>query len=340
MEQTVKVAVYGVTGYTGLELLRALLLHPVFEVTALVSSSHAGKTLKEVFPFFGPTYLADFPLTEEPREEFELAFLCLPHEVSLELVPKLLEEGKRVVDLSAAYRLKDASLYPEYYGFTHPYPELLSQAVYGLPELYREQIKDARLVANPGCYPTAALLALAPLAKEGLLNEPPAVVGLSGVSGAGRKPRQEYHFPEMAQDFFPYAVEKHRHVPEMEQVLSELSGGALNLRFTPTVLPSSRGMVCIAHARIPKVELRELYEAFYDGEPFVSVVNEPPHAKWAAGTNHCFIYPHYDGRSSTAVVISAIDNLGKGASLQALQNANVMFNLDEDEGLYQTPCVP
>jgi N-acetyl-gamma-glutamyl-phosphate reductase len=199
-QEIIKVAIYGATGYTGAELLRLLQNHPKVKVSALISQSRAGKRLRDVFPFFYGE-LGNLTLTEEPKEDYEVAFLCLPHEGSLELVPRLLEEGKKVIDLSGAYRLKDPSLYPYYYSFEHKYPELLERAVYGLPEIYREKIKATSLVANPGCYPTSVLLAIYPLLKEAIKIEKIVIfTSLSGVSGAGRKPAQHFHFPEMFGD--------------------------------------------------------------------------------------------------------------------------------------------
>jgi len=340
MEQTLRVSVFGVTGYTGAELLRSLATHPYVEVVNLVSSSSAGKRLGEVFPFLSSTYLSEFPLLSEPQEDYELAFLCLPHEASHELVPKLLSEGKKVIDLSGAYRIRDKRAYEEFYGFVHSYPELLQRAVYGLAEVFREDLKGASLVANPGCYPTATLLGLYPFLKEGIDFSEVVVHALSGVSGAGRKTRQHFHFPEMSENFFVYSPLKHRHVPEMEGIVKRLSDRDIKVRFTPTVVPASRGMISTLYVKTEERNLRELFEETYREEIFVKLVNEPPHTRWVIGTNYCLLYPFYDERTKTAVVISAIDNLGKGASLQAVQNMNIMYGFEEDSGLLQTPLFP
>jgi len=338
-QEIIKVAIYGATGYTGVELLRLLQNHPKVKVTALISQSYAGKRLSEVFPFFYGE-LGNLTLTEEPKEDYEVAFLCLPHEGSLELVPRLLEEGKRVIDLSGAYRLKDPSLYPYYYSFEHKYSELLERAVYGLPEIYRERIKGANLIANPGCYPTSVLLAVYPLLKEGIKIEKIVITSLSGVSGAGRKPVQHFHFPEMFGDFFAYSLEKHRHVPEMEGVIKDLYGMDVPLRFSPIVVPASRGMLSSVSVFCEKIEPRELYLETYREEPFVKVASEPPHTKWVVGTNLCFVYPLWDHRVDCLQVVSVIDNLGKGASSQAIQNFNLMLGFEETMGLNLSPNFP
>jgi N-acetyl-gamma-glutamyl-phosphate reductase len=338
-QEIIKVAIYGATGYTGAELLRLLQNHPKVKVSTLISQSHAGKRLREVFPFFYGE-LGNLTLTEEPKEDYEVAFLCLPHEGSLELVPRLLEEGKKVIDLSGAYRLKDSSLYPYYYSFEHKYPELLERAVYGLPEIYRERIKATSLIANPGCYPTSVLLAIYPLLKEGIKIEKMVITSLSGVSGAGRKPTQHFHFPEMFGDFFAYSLEKHRHVPEMEEVIKDLCGMNVLVRFSPVVVPTSRGMLSSISVFCESVVPRELYVETYKEEPFVKVTSEPPHTRWVVGTNLCFVYPMWEHRVGCLQVVSVIDNLGKGASSQAIQNFNLMMGFEEMMGLDLSPNFP
>ncbi len=339
MEQEIKVAIYGATGYTGVELLNILLKHPRVKIVGLTSQSYAGKRLKEVFPFLeGP--VDNLKITSDAEEEYDLAFLCLPHEESLELVPKLLNQGKKVIDLSGAYRLKNPQIYPEYYGFQHKYPEILERAVYGLPEIYRERIRNAQLVANPGCYPTSVLLALYPLIIERVKIEKVVITSLSGVSGAGRKPVQHFHFPEMYGDFFAYSLDKHRHVPEMESVIKEVGEVDIFLRFSPVVVPTSRGMLSSLSIFCNELEAKKLYTETYKDEKFVRVVSEPPHVKHALGTNLCLLYPFWDERVKCLQVISVIDNLGKGASSQAVQNFNIMFGFEEDLALNTTPSFP
>ncbi|MCS7307111.1 MAG: N-acetyl-gamma-glutamyl-phosphate reductase [Aquificaceae bacterium] len=340
MEQEIKVCIYGATGYTGAELIRLISQHPHIKLTSITSQSYKEKRLSEVFSHFKATKYGELYLTQEPEEDFDLAFLCLPHEGSLELVPKLLEKGKKVIDLSGAYRIRDANMYPEYYQFEHTYTNILQKAVYGLPEVFREDVKRAKLVANPGCYPTATLLALYPLLKIGTQLEWLVVDALSGISGAGRKTTQKFHYPEMESDAFAYSVNKHRHTPEIEDVIKRISGKSLSLRFTPQVIPMSRGMMVKVYAKCEQDQYTELYRETYKEEPFVSILEEPPHIKHVRGTNHCLIYCYYDTRVGMLQVISVIDNLGKGASSQALQNFNLMMGLDETLGLKHTALYP
>ena len=340
MEQALRVCVYGATGYTGIELLRYLSQHPYIRVVSLVSRTYAGKYLSDVLPHFSNSYLSKVPLAEEPQEDFDLAFLCLPHETSLNLVPKLIKKGKRVIDLSGAYRISKKELYPEFYGFEHVHEDTLRLAVYGLPEVFRSSIKNATLVANPGCYPTATLLGLYPFIKEGIKFERVIVDAISGVSGAGRKTVQHFHYPEMEQNVMAYSVDKHRHVPEMEDVIARLSGRTVKIRFTPKVVPASRGMLCSIYLQTSEKNLRELFEETYRGERFVKILQEPPATKYVIGTNLCFIYPYYDERNELAIVISVIDNLGKGASSQAIQNMNIMLGIDEAMGISSPALFP
>lgn len=340
MEQEIKVCVYGATGYTGAELLRLLLGHPHVKISSLTSQSYWGKKLSEVFPYFEASPIGHIHLLQEPEEDFDVAFLCLPHETSLELVPQLLKKGKKVIDLSGAYRIKDLASYPEYYGFEHRYPEVLHRAVYGLPEAFREDIKRAELVANPGCYPTATLLALYPLLKEKIDLEWVIVDALSGVSGAGRKTTQRFHYPEMEGNAFAYSVEKHRHTPEMEDVIKRIYGREVKVRFTPQVVPLIRGIMAKVYVKSEKMNYAELYKEAYKEEPFIVLANEPPQVKHVLGTNLCFIYHHYDEKNSILEVISLIDNLGKGASSQALQNFNLLMGMEETCGLKPMPLYP
>ncbi|MCS7170887.1 MAG: N-acetyl-gamma-glutamyl-phosphate reductase [Aquificaceae bacterium] len=340
MEQKIRVCIYGATGYTGAELLRLLQNHPFVKVVALTSQSYAGKKLSEVFPFLEATDFGRLVLLEDPEEDYDVAFLCLPHEISLNLVPKLLKSGKRVIDLSGAYRISTPSKYQEYYGFEHTNAELLKSAVYGLPEVFRKSVGMADLVANPGCYPTATLLALYPILKQSIPLEWVVVDAISGISGAGRKTVQKFHYPEMEGDSFAYAVEKHRHSPEIEDVIKRISGNEIKIRFTPQVVPMARGMMAKVYTRCEKRSYFELYREIYKEEPFVLICKEPPHVKHVRGTNYCLIYCYYDEKSSILEVISVIDNLGKGASSQALQNFNLMMGLEETLGLKQIAFYP
>ncbi len=340
MEQALRVCVFGATGYTGIELLRILATHPRVKITSATSRSHAGRDVGDVIPTLRGTRINCLTLTEEPEKDFELAFLCLPHEGAMDIVPKLLKEGKKVIDLSGAYRLSDPDLYPSYYGFRHTHPELLKDRAYGLPEVFRERIRGSSLIANPGCYPTASILALYPLLKEKTEIEEVIIHALSGVSGAGRKTKQHFHFPEMEDNFFAYGVERHRHTPEMEEVISHVLGREVPVRFTPVVVPASRGMLSTVYVKTKERDILDLYNEVYAGEPFVIMTNEPPMPKWVIGTNFCYLYAHYDAKTSTAVIISVIDNLGKGASHQAVQNMNILAGFEETEGLMNWATFP
>ncbi|WP_448587391.1 N-acetyl-gamma-glutamyl-phosphate reductase [Thermocrinis sp.] len=339
MEQEVKVAIYGATGYTGVELLNILSKHPRVKIVSLTSQSYAGRRLREVFPFFEGS-LGDRFLEEEPSEDYHLAFLCLPHETSLELVPRLLEYGKRVIDLSGAYRINNKAVYPEYYGFEHSYPHLLERAVYGLPEVFREKIKEAQLVANPGCYPTSIILAVYPLLKAGVKVDKIVATSLSGVSGAGRKTALHFHFPEMFGDLFAYSLDRHRHVPEIESIIREVGGMEVSLRFSPVVVPISKGMLSSLSVFCERFDVLEAYLETYREEPFVRVVSEPPHVKHVLNTNLCLLYPFWDDKVGCLQVVSVIDNLGKGASSQAVQNFNLMMGFEEEMGLSKVPNFP
>ncbi|WP_029522714.1 N-acetyl-gamma-glutamyl-phosphate reductase [Persephonella sp. KM09-Lau-8] len=329
-----KIAIVGASGYTGIELLRVLQLYPDIEINQIVSRQFTGKKLQEVFPNFSSSKLKDLIFSEETDiEASDFYFLCLPHEPSVELVKKLLEKNKKVIDLSAAYRIKNPAAYPEYYGFEHKYPDILLKAAYGLPEIYREQIREADIVANPGCYPTATLLALYPAVKEKVITENNVVVNaLSGISGAGRSLKQQFHYPEAFGNAYAYSPIKHRHIPEMEDILKNVYGESITVRFTPHILPVSRGMIStvIYKTNLSKQQLIELYRLEYRYEPFIRFCDTPPQIKNVVGSNYCDIYVDKDERTGQAVVITAIDNLGKGASTQAVQNFNLMTDRDEE----------
>lgn len=332
----ISVAVAGASGYTGAELLRVLSIYEEVEVNQITSRQFAGKTLKEVFPVFTRTKYQNLMFTQDLELSSDYYFLALPHDASLETAKFLVDNGKKVIDLSGAYRIHDTAKYPEFYGFEHSYPDLLERAVYGLPEIFREEIKSARLVANPGCYPTSVLLAVYPAVKENILSDSTIIVNsLSGISGAGRAPKQHFHYPESYSDSYPYSVTKHRHTPEMEDIIRRLSGKQTNIRFTPHILPVSRGMLSTVVFRTDadKDSLRELYYQTYRDEPFIRLLDTPPHIKNVVGSNYCDIYVDKDEKTGLAVVCSGIDNLGKGASTQALQNFNLMAGIEESRYL-------
>ncbi|ACO04405.1 MAG TPA: N-acetyl-gamma-glutamyl-phosphate reductase [Persephonella sp.] len=330
-----KIAIAGASGYTGIELLRILSSYEDIEINQISSRRYSGKRLKDVFPFFSGRF-SDLVFQEDiDIQSSDFFFLCLPHEPSVELVKRVYESGKKVVDLSAAYRIKDTKAYTEFYGFEHKYPELLFKAVYGLPELFRDDIKNASVVANPGCYPTASILGLYPAVKEGVIKGEIVINALSGISGAGREPKQQFHYPEAFGDSYPYKPLMHRHIPEMENVLKNVSGSDIKVRFTPHIIPVSRGMIATITFRtdLSKDQIVELYRLEYRYEPFIRFLTEPPHTKYVSGSNFCDIFVDKDERTGLAVVITAIDNLGKGASSQAIQNFNIMTGREETYNL-------
>ncbi|NPA54359.1 MAG: N-acetyl-gamma-glutamyl-phosphate reductase [Aquificae bacterium] len=331
-----KIAIAGASGYTGIELLRILQTYKDIEINQITSRQYSGKSLKEVFPFFN-SYVKNLFFQEElSLDDSDFFFLCLPHEPSVELVKKILDKEKKVIDLSAAYRIKNPSVYPKYYNFEHKYPEILLEAAYGLPEIFREKIEKASVVANPGCYPTATLLGLYPLAKENLIEDNTVIVNaLSGISGAGRSLKEQFHYPEAFGNAYAYNPIKHRHIPEMEDVLKHVSGKDINVRFTPHILPVSRGMISTITVKtnLSKKQLEELYHLEYRYEPFIRLVKQPPKIKHVIGSNFCDIYVDKDEKTGLAIIISAIDNLGKGASSQAVQNFNILTGREETYNL-------
>jgi N-acetyl-gamma-glutamyl-phosphate reductase len=336
------IAVAGSSGYAGGELLRILLAHPEARVTAVTSEKSAGKPVSDIFPHLtGLTRLVCEPLDPDAvAEKADLVFLALPHVTSLETAYRFHKLGKKVIDLSADYRLADENLYERWYEHRHNHPELLKQAVYGLPELHREKIRTASLIANPGCYPTGALLGLAPLVKRGLVDLKTIIVdSTSGVSGAGRTPAPAYHFPEVNEGFTAYKVGAHRHTPEMEQELSALAGAAVTITFTPHLAPMNRGILSTVYASLNAeadgARLHSLYSEFYREEPFVRVLAEGrfPNVHYVRGANFCDIGVAVDVRTGRAVVVTAIDNLVKGAAGQAVQNMNLAMGFEETAGL-------
>ncbi len=344
----VRIGIIGATGYTGLELLRVLLLHPEAKVTVATSRQFSGKRLGELFPFFSE--ITDLILEafdpESSSEKADLFFTALPHQVSMEMVLNLLEKGKKVIDLSADFRLKDASVYEKWYG-PHKATAYLKEAVYGLPELYAEEIRKARLVANPGCYPTTVILALAPFLKAGVVNLDTIIVDAkSGVSGAGRGVKLTTHFCEVNEDMKAYKVGEHRHTPEIEQELSKLAGREIKISFVPHLIPISRGMFTTVYAQLKKdlstEDAYKLAKDFYTKKIFVKVLPPPqvPQTIYVRGTNECHLGVKVDERTGRLIVMAAIDNLAKGASTQAVQNMNLMLGLSEETGLKNLPLFP
>jgi len=334
----VRVAIIGASGYTGAESIEIILRHSRAEVTYLTALPQECGAAAEVFPQFrGRLDMEIEPLDfQKLAESSDVALCCLPHKVSMGFVPKLLDAGVKVIDFSADYRIKDAAVYERFYQVKHTDAVNLERAVYGLPELFREQIKGCELIANPGCFPTAASLALAPVLKEGLVKTDSIIVNsVTGASGAGRNPSAKFHFPNMNENLFAYGIGSHRHMPEMEQVAGKIAGGEVKILFQPHVGPFDRGILstvyCEPKADAGSEELFQLYEDYYSSEPFVQICESSPALKDVAGTNHCHISPaRVKGR---IVIFSAIDNLVKGASGQAIQNMNIMFGFEEGLGL-------
>ena len=337
---TVSTAVVGASGYSGLELTRLLARHPRVELASLFSDRWAGEAAGVRLPLPGAAASLRYrALAEAPGLEAELAFLATPAEVSLDLAPRLHARGVRVVDLSGAFRLADPAAYPLWYGFEHTAPALLGEARYGLPELSRDGLARAMLLSNPGCYATATALALAPLVKSGLVSpDGIAVAAMSGVSGAGRKASEDYSFCEVDEDLRAYRLGRHQHVPEIEQAVVRYAGAGGPISFTPHLVPLRRGILATCALRLERGatarDLAAAYEKAYAGEPFVRVL--PPErvaVKDVARTNRCHLGAMVDARAGTAVAISAIDNLVKGAAGQAVQVMNAASSWDETTGL-------
>jgi N-acetyl-gamma-glutamyl-phosphate reductase len=337
-----KIAIIGASGYTGEELVKLLLRHPAVELAVVTSRQHAGKPLAGQIPaLLGITELlfspADMDLVLKAKPV--AAFLALPHGVSAEYAPHLLQSGVKVIDLSADFRLRSPETYEEFYGSKHPLPELLKEAVYGLPELHRERIKKARLIASPGCYPTSILLGAMPAIKNGLVKAKGIVAdSLSGVSGAGRKTEVDFLFVECANSAKAYSVPKHRHLSEIEQELGAMAGGNVAISFTPHLIPISRGILTTLYfdlaKKVSQSEAQSVYEKAYSAEPFVRVLgNSLPEIKNVVGTNFCDIAVRIDPRTDKLVVLSAEDNLLKGAGGQAVQSLNLILGLPETTGL-------
>ncbi|MGD9703474.1 MAG: N-acetyl-gamma-glutamyl-phosphate reductase [Acidimicrobiia bacterium] len=337
----VKVGIIGASGYTGAELLRLGAQHPDFEIVYATGDTQAGTLASTLYPSLSASYpnLVFQEFDPARAEGLDLVFLGLPHEASLEMVAALRGKVGCIVDLSAAFRLKDASLYPRWYGFEHQQPELLAEAVYGLPELYREELKGATLIATPGCYVTAASLALAPLVRHEFIQTSGVIVdAASGVSGAGRSLKHAGMFCTVDEDFTAYGLLDHRHTPEIEQVT-----GAQVL-FTPHLAPMSRGILATCYARptghVTTESLLAALGRFYDGEPFVVVRPAPPSTKATLGSNAVHLTARYDERTGYVMVLCAIDNIAKGASGGAVQAANVALGLPETAGLSAVGMFP
>ncbi|MDP9482583.1 MAG: N-acetyl-gamma-glutamyl-phosphate reductase [Chloroflexota bacterium] len=350
----IRVAVVGATGYVGAELIRLLDRHPGVSIVGLVGRGRDDEPIGEIHPHLATTpHLVDADLPTA-----DAVFLALPHGTAADLVPGIVDGGATAIDLGPDFRLRDPADYPRWYGFAHPHPELLDLAVYGLPELHRDELRglrgaQIRIVGAPGCYPTATLLALAPLARAGLIADL-VVDAKSGVSGAGREPKAELHFGEVNESIRAYGLDGHRHVAEIEQELGSAAAaaglppganpGAIAVDFVPHLVPMNRGILSTCHVRptrrVEASELEALYEDAYADEPFVDVVTGSPATRHVHGSNFARVHARFDERTGRILAIGVIDNLVKGAAGQAIQAFNVVHGLPETLGLEQHPLAP
>jgi N-acetyl-gamma-glutamyl-phosphate reductase len=343
-----KVAIVGASGYTGLELMRLALQHPHVELIAVSSEKLAGKEVGGVFPFLKDKIYLKFQSVSEHKnlDEADFIFVALPHGEAMGVVPELIKQGKKVIDLSADFRLQDPAVYEKWYK-KHTAPELINDAVYGLPELYREKIKSAQLIANPGCYPTSVLLSLAPVVKNKIIDLKTIIVDAkSGVSGAGRAAVLSSLYTEVNEGVKAYKVAKHQHTPEMEQELGVIAQSKVTISFVPHLIPMNRGILSTSYAAlsedISEKEIFDLYKDFYQKELFVRLcpLSTFPSTLQVKGSNYCDIGISIDSRTSRIIIVSAIDNLLKGGSGQAMQNLNIMAGMNEDLGIAHPPLFP
>lgn len=338
----IKAAIIG-DGYTAADLLRLLAGREEVQVEIICSTENIGRKINQVYPHLTGFY--DVTLTtadlQEIKASCQVAFLALPHGLSVPMVQELVAGGVRCIDLGADFRLKDVAVYEKYYEKVHGAPHLLAEAAYGLPELYREEIRHTSIVANPGCYPTSSILPLAPLLRSGVLDSQGIIIdSKSGVTGAGRTPQPSSHFCEVNEGIKAYGVGVHRHTPEIAQELSLAAGTEVEVVFTPHLVPMNRGILSTIYARLRRgakpSDVRRVLEEFYGSEPFVRILPEGvfPHTKWVYGTNFLDIGVHVNESSGQVILVSALDNLTKGASGQAIQNLNIMFGWPETRGLF------
>jgi len=342
----IKIGIVGGTGYTGVELLRLLATHPQAEVIQITSRAEAGRPVSDLYGNLRGHF--DLAFSEPDPVQLaacDLVFFATPNGTAMKTVPALLAAGTRVIDLAADFRLQDPAVWEQWYGMPHSCTDVLAEAVYGLPELNREQIRQARIVANPGCYPTASALGFIPLLEQGLVDTGSLVADCkSGVSGAGRGANAAMLMGEVGESFKAYGVAGHRHLPEIRQTLSRVSGRQVGLTFVPHLVPMIRGIHATLYARLAKEagDLQALFEQRYADEPFVDVLppGSHPETRSVRGVNHCRISVHRPQSGDTLVVLSVIDNLTKGAAGQAVQNMNLMFGLNESAGLEQVALLP
>ncbi|MBU3928448.1 MAG: N-acetyl-gamma-glutamyl-phosphate reductase [Bacteroidetes bacterium] len=341
-----KIGIIGATGYTGSELVRILTNHPEVEISLITSESRAGELFSDVHPFLQG--IADQMLVSVDRiDEFELdlVFLALPHGISMDFVKRFKDKNFKMIDLSGDFRLSSPEVYEAWYQISHLYPEGIKQAVFGSPELFYNDIKKARLIANPGCFPTSAILGLAPLLSAKLIETERIIVdSKTGVTGAGIKAKTVNMYSNVNDNFKAYGLKNHRHTIEIQGISDRIAGQNTLIQFTPHLLPVDRGIFTTIYARptgeTDEISLRKEYGKFYAHAPFVRLRKQAPAIKDVRGTNYCDLFVTYDGRTNMVIVISVIDNLIKGAAGQAVQNMNIMFGLDETSGLNLIPLNP
>lgn len=341
----IKVGIVGGTGYTGVELLRLLAVHPQVELSVITSRGEAGEPVADMFPSLR-SYV-DLAFTDPAHADLgacDIVFFATPNGIAMQQARVLLEKGVRVVDLAADFRIRDVAVWEKWYGMTHACPDLLPKAVYGLPEMNREKIRNAQLVANPGCYPTAVQLGFMPLLEGGIVDETHLIADAkSGVSGAGRKAEVHTLLAEAGDNFKAYGVPGHRHLPEISQGLADMAKKNVGLTFVPHLTPLIRGIHATLYARLTKQsDLQSLFEERYQGERFVDVLpnGSHPETRSVRGSNQCRISVHQPQNGDTVVILSVIDNLVKGAAGQAVQNMNIMFDFPENTGLEIVPLLP
>ena len=342
-----KVGIINVTGYAGAEVARILSRHEEVEITCVTGRSGAGKNLGDIFPHLSNL---DMEISPDLDKSVDFVFSALPHAASAEALKEAVSSGIKGVDISADFRIRDLNTYSEWYDVEHPCPELMESSGYGLPELHRSEIKDCQIAANPGCYPTASILGLAPALEAGIIEPEVIVDAKSGVSGAGRSLSLKIHYSEVNENISAYGLDGHRHMPEISQELDLLSAQHVNLTFLPHLIPMTRGILASCYAPLKdnyiantsdlKSAVKALYKDFYKDEKFTHVVDTPPMTKHTLGSNDCIIYPTVDIRAGRLMVVSCIDNLVKGAAGQAIQNMNIMCGMPEDSGLNQLAIYP
>lgn len=340
------VAIVGATGYTGSESVRILLNHPEVNIAAITSESRKGEKFSDVHPqfkdIFEPTLVS---INDIEKFDLDLVFLALPHGVSMDFVKEHHDKPFKIVDLSGDFRLSAKDVYESWYKKDHSFEPGFETAVFGLPELFRGRIREAKLVANPGCFPTSAILALAPLLKEGIIQKDQIVVdSKTGVTGAGIKVKANTHFPMVNDNFSAYGIKSHRHTIEIQEIINKYANQSSTVLFTPHLLPVDRGILSTCYTKpnrdINSADIEKIFEDYYQDEPFVRLRKDLPNLKQVRGTNYCDIYATYDERTHTIISIGVIDNLVKGAAGQAVQNMNIMLGLDEAAGLNISPLQP